>query len=125
MNELDGIRIIALEDGPELDIIAGEGSARAPIWPGMGAQLRSINLISLGAGAATIELRHPSEAVYYVTDGGGAAVDVDAGEVQDVHPGSMVHIDAGTGYVMRAGEAGMALIGGPSPADPSLYEGIG
>jgi hypothetical protein len=36
----------------------------------------------------------------------------------------MVHVDAGTPYELVAGDEGMELIGGPCPADPSLYEGV-
>jgi hypothetical protein len=36
----------------------------------------------------------------------------------------MVHVDAGTPYELVAGDEGMELIGGPCPADPSLYEGM-
>ena len=118
----DEIRIIDAADGPRLEIVEGEGHARAVVWPGMGALLRSIHTISLGAGARTIELRHPSEAVYYVAEGSGEAVDVVAGDAQAVRPGSMVHVDPGTAYVIRAGDAGMSLVGGPAPPDPAFYE---
>jgi hypothetical protein len=33
----------------------------------------------------------------------------------------MAHVDAGTTYRFRAGDAGLDLIGGPAPADPALY----
>ncbi|MGH2869558.1 MAG: hypothetical protein ACRDNK_18585 [Solirubrobacteraceae bacterium] len=119
----DQIQVVALEDGPPLAIVEGEGSAHAVIWPGIGAQLRSIHRIELAAGASTIKLRHPSEAVYYVIGGSGETVDVDAAEAEALRPGSMVHIDPGTMYVLSAGEHGLSLVGGPSPPDPALYEG--
>jgi quercetin dioxygenase-like cupin family protein len=119
------IKVIALAEGPALEIIEGDGRAHAVIWPGMGAQLRSIHWIELAAGARTIATRHPFEAVYYVVDGTGEALDVDDGEAQPVRPGSMAHVDAGTTYVLAAGEEGMSLVGGPCPADPAVYEGLG
>jgi quercetin dioxygenase-like cupin family protein len=112
-------------DGPALGIVAGEGSARAVVWPGMGAQLRSMHRISLGPGARTIELRHPSDAVYYVIFGSGAAVDRTSGGRDALVEGSMVHVDAGTPYELAAAGDGMELVGGPCPADASLYEGTG
>lgn len=125
MAEYDEIRIVGLEEGPDLGIVDGDGRAHAVIWPGMGALLRSIHRIELAAGARTITLRHPSEAVYYVIDGSGAAVDVDADEAQPLRSGSMAHIDARTKYAFTAGDHGISLVGGPSPPDPALYEGLG
>jgi mannose-6-phosphate isomerase-like protein (cupin superfamily) len=118
------IQVVALEHGPALQIVEGDGRAHAVIWPGMGARLRSIHRIQLRGGARTIELRHPSEAVYYVIDGSGEVVDADADQRQALRPGSMVHIDPGTTYVLSAGEEGISLVGGPSPPDPALYEGL-
>jgi mannose-6-phosphate isomerase-like protein (cupin superfamily) len=112
-------------EGPELDIVAGEGTARAVIWPGMGATLRSLHRLSLGADARTVELTHPSDAVYYVISGGGSAVDRTTGERSALVEGSMVHVDAGTPYELVAGGGGMELVGGPCPADASLYERVG
>ncbi len=118
------IQVVELEQGPRLDIVEGEGHAHAVIWPGMGAQLRSIHWIDLAPRARTIPLRHPGEAVYYVMRGGGEALDAGDGEAQPLRPGSMVHVDPETTYIVVAGEEGMSLVGGPSPPDPALYEGI-
>jgi mannose-6-phosphate isomerase-like protein (cupin superfamily) len=117
----DEIQVIDLDQGPSLPIVEGDGSAHAVIWPGMGAQLRSIHRIELMGGARTVQLRHSSEAVYYVVRGGGEAVDADADEVHALVPGAMIHIDPGTQYVLRAGADGISLVGGPSPPDPDLY----
>jgi quercetin dioxygenase-like cupin family protein len=78
--------------------------------------------ISLGEGAATIELRHPGEAVYYVIEGSGRASDPAAGTTHELVQGSMIHVEPGTPYVIRAGEGRLELVGGPSPPDPALYE---
>jgi hypothetical protein len=118
---LGDVVVVDPDGGPELALVAGEGSARAVVWPGMGAQLRSMHRISLGPGSRTIEMSHPSDAVYYVIAGDGEAVDPRAGDVSPLVTGSMAHIDAGTAYELVAGERGMELAGGPCPADPSLY----
>jgi quercetin dioxygenase-like cupin family protein len=112
-------------EGPQLDIVTGAGSARAVIWPEMGATLRSMHRISLGREARTVELSHPSDAVYYVISGDGAAADRTTGERNALVEGSMVHVDAGTRYELVAGGEGMELVGGPCPADASLYAGPG
>jgi mannose-6-phosphate isomerase-like protein (cupin superfamily) len=115
--------VASAAEGPELAVVAGEGTARAVIWPGMGAKLRSMHRISLGGGSRTTPLTHPSDAVYYVIAGGGEAVDGETGDAGALVEGSMVHVDAGTPYELVAGAEGMELVGGPCPADPRLYEG--
>jgi quercetin dioxygenase-like cupin family protein len=124
MGTREEIQVVNLEAGPPLRIVEGGGSAHAVIWPGMGARLRSIHRIELSSVARTVTMRHPSEAVYYVMEGGGEASDVDSGDAQELRPGSMVHIEPGTAYVLRAGGDGMLIVGGPSPPDPVLYEGL-
>jgi quercetin dioxygenase-like cupin family protein len=124
MGASDAIQILPLDRGPALSLVDGDGGAHAVVWPGMGAQLRSIHRIELGSGARTIEMRHPFEAVYYVIDGTGEAVDLDDHQRQPLRAGSMVHIDSGTKYVLSADGGGMSVVGGPSPPDPSLYEGV-
>jgi hypothetical protein len=118
---LGEVAVVDAEDGPELGIVVGEGRARAVIWPGMGARLRSMHRISLGPGSRTVELRHPTDAVYYVLDGGGEARDGDAGTGEPLVPGSMVHVDRETAYQLVAADGGMEIVGGPAPADPGLY----
>jgi len=125
MGSNEEIQVVPLEQGPPLDIVEGEGHAHAVIWPGMGARLRSVHRIELAAGARTIAMRHPSEAVYYVIDGSGEVLDMGDGEVQPLRPGSMAHIDVETTYRFGAGEEGLSLVGGPSPPDPAIYEGLG
>jgi quercetin dioxygenase-like cupin family protein len=124
MGASDEIQILPLDRGPALSIVDGDGSAHAVVWPGMGAQLRSIHRVELRGGARTIEMRHPFEAVYYVIKGTGEAVDLDADERQRLRAGSMVHVDSGTKYVLSADGDGMSVVGGPSPPDQALYEGV-
>jgi quercetin dioxygenase-like cupin family protein len=104
-------------EGPAIDLVDGEGSARALVWPEIGAAFRSMHLISLGAAARTRRQRHPDEAVYYVLGGSGNV----AGE--ELEEGSMVHVGPGAAYVFEAGADGLELIGGPSPPDSTLYDG--
>lgn len=119
------IQVVDLEQGPALAIVEGEGRAHAVIWPEMGGELRTIHRIELAAGAHTIPLRHPSDAVYYVMEGSGEALDVTDDAAHSLRPGAMAHVDAGTTYVFAAGENGLSLVGGPSPADPRLYAEVG
>lgn len=120
---LGEVAVIDAEGGPELAIIRGEGRAHAIVWPGMGATLRSMHRISLEPGSRTIEMQHVSDAVYYVISGAGSATDGHVGAANPLIEGSMVHVDAGTPYALIAGSEGIELLGGPAPADPSLYAG--
>ena len=118
------IAILDGSAGPPLDIVDGDGEARAVVWPGMGARARSLHHLWLGAGARTVALAHPCEAVYYVVDGAGSVTDANGGETQTLRVGSMFHVDPGTPYVAEAGAAGMELVGGPAPADPAQYAAL-
>jgi quercetin dioxygenase-like cupin family protein len=105
----------------QLDIVESPGAAHAVVWPGVGAEKRSMHLITLPAGGRTQTMSHPSEAVYYLIRGGGGVAGPGSAP-QEVSPGAMVHIEAETRYRFEATDAGMELIGGPCPADPDLYE---
>jgi quercetin dioxygenase-like cupin family protein len=122
MSEVGAVRVL---DGgascPELPIVEGSGVARAVVWPGVGAELRSMHRIQLASGARTVPLRHPMEAVYYVMNGSGTALDPDAATEQPLIEGSMVHIEPHTAYLFRAGPEGLEILGGPCPADVSMY----
>lgn len=117
----DRVVVVGGADGPELDLVAEGGSALAVIWPGMGARLRSMHRISLEAGGRTRALRHPGEAVYYVIEGAGSVRDADDSREEQLVEGSMVHVDAGTEYELRAADTRIELVGGPAPADPAVY----
>jgi quercetin dioxygenase-like cupin family protein len=114
----------ANEKCPRLPLVSGEGEAFAVVWPGVGANMRSMHRITLRPGSATVRMRHPMEAVYYVIAGDGVMRDPDNGTSNAVIEGSMIHIEPDTAYVCVAGKTGMELIGGPCPADPALYRGL-
>jgi mannose-6-phosphate isomerase-like protein (cupin superfamily) len=110
--------------GPRLPIVEGGGEARAVVWPGVGAHARSLHHLWLSPGGRTVPLSHLSEAVYYVIAGDGSVVDRSSGETQPLRAGAMFHVDPETVYVAEAGGAGLELVGGPAPADASLYYGL-
>lgn len=122
--ELGEVAVVDAALGPELPIIEHDGSARAVIWPGMGAELRSLHRISLQPNGRTIRLSHPSEAVYYVISGSGAVCLTTDAPKEALIEGSMVLIEPGSDYALCASSDGMELVGGPSPADPALYESM-
>jgi quercetin dioxygenase-like cupin family protein len=119
------VRVLDAGDGcPALPLVEGEGVARAVIWPGIGAQLRSMHRISLAPGARTLPQRHPMEAVYYVLSGEGTVRDLKHPPARPLVEGAMVHVEPDTAYVLEAGAEGIEVLGGPCPADPTLYAGL-
>ena len=105
-----------------LPLVASGGEAVAVVWPGVGSQHRSLHRVLLQPGGYTVDLRHPSESVYYVRSGSATVVDADNGEQQPLVEGSMVHVDPATAHRFEAGASGAEIVGGPCPPDPSIYE---
>jgi quercetin dioxygenase-like cupin family protein len=114
------VRVLTPSDRP-LPLVDGAGTAVPVVSPATGARHRSMNLLHLDAGAATLPLRHPTEAVYFLRAGRARVTDVDRATGQDLVSGSMVHIGPGAAYRFDAAEDA-DLVGGPCPPDPSLYE---
>lgn len=108
---------------PEIKVVNGAGKAKVVMWPGTGAKHRTMHLIDLQDGAGTVPFQHGGESVYYVIAGRGAVRDLAADSETALDEGAMVHIEAGDRYAFRA-DAGtdLRLVGGPCPADTSLYE---
>lgn len=117
-----GVQVIPLRGtGPLLPIVQGDGSARAVIWPGTGATMRSIHLVQLAPSSGTVPLVHPTESVYYVLDGTGTVAGDGPSPATPLAPGAMVHVGPGTGYRFAAGTGGLEIFGGPCPYDPAIY----
>jgi quercetin dioxygenase-like cupin family protein len=117
-----GVQVIPLRgNGPLLPIVQGDGSARAVIWPGTGAAMRSIHLIELAPSSATVPQVHTTESVYYVMDGTGTVAKDGTSPGAALSPGAMVHVGPGTAYRFAAGTAGLEIFGGPCPCDPASY----
>ncbi len=116
------VRVIDSAIGcPDLPIVVGEGYAKAVIWPGGGAQHRSMHLIKMESGSSTIALFHSSDCVYYVLAGSGSIEDIISGEAKSLAEGAMVHIDAGDTYKLHSDSGEFSVVGGPCPADPKFY----
>jgi mannose-6-phosphate isomerase-like protein (cupin superfamily) len=120
--KFDKVRVIDSRGScPDVRIVEGEGWAKAVIWPGNGALYRTFQIINLGAGSSTRSLDHETDSVYYVMRGAGVVEDVRGKTDESIVEGSMIHIDAGDTYRIRAGDAGLELLGGPCPADERWY----
>jgi mannose-6-phosphate isomerase-like protein (cupin superfamily) len=123
MTDPEAVQVVDCDEAcPRLPIVDGEGIARAVIWPGAGARLRSMHLIRLGSQARTIEMTHPMEAVYYVISGAVLATDVSTRSTQRAVDGSMILVEPGTPYLLRAEGAAVEMVGGPCPPDRAIYD---
>jgi mannose-6-phosphate isomerase-like protein (cupin superfamily) len=122
----DIVRVIdSAADCPQIPIIDGGGNAKVVLWPGNGSRFRTVQILTLEGGARTIPLNHPSDSVYYVVSGSGSVIDLASGEISPLSEGAMVHVDAGDSYRFSADKSqGIKLLGGPCPADESLYVGL-
>ncbi len=108
--------VAILRGGAPLGIVAHGGTAEAIAAPATGSHHRSMHRIRLDPGGETIPLRHPSEAVYFVAEGGGAV-----GE-HELKAHDMVYVPRRTSYTFKAASP-MTIYGGPCPPDPRLYGG--
>jgi mannose-6-phosphate isomerase-like protein (cupin superfamily) len=121
----ESIQVIDSVHSQEIPIVDGIGNAKVVVWPGTGARHRTFQVINLGENSKTVQLCHPeSDDAYYVLKGQGSVFDVGTGEAQELGEGGMVHIDAKDRYQFVASASGMDLLGGPCPADISLYAGL-
>jgi mannose-6-phosphate isomerase-like protein (cupin superfamily) len=121
----ESIQVIDSVHSQEIPIVDGIGNAKVVVWPGTGARHRTFQMINLGENSKTVQLCHPeSDAAYYVLKGQGSVFDIGTGEAQELGEGGMVHIDAKDRYQFVASASGMDLLGGPCPADISLYAGL-
>ena len=106
--------------GADLGLVVG-GSYREIVGPSRSARCRSLYAVDLPPGSASQPLAHGSEAVYYVASG-----EVEVGELlgtrrqrHNLREGAMFHVAPGGSYVLSSKD-GAALVGGPSPCDPTL-----
>lgn len=116
------VRVIdSAVDCPEVPLVEGKGNAKVVLWPGNGAEFRSIQLFTLEKGDRLIPLKHVNDCVYYVIEGAGVVESIPDRETQPLIEGSIVHIDASDEYRIHAGDNGMRFLGGPCPPDEALY----
>lgn len=115
------MRIVHEQDwGPDLGLVKG-GRWREIIGEGVGARCRSSYSVEIDAAGSTSWLAHGVEAVYYVASG-SAVVEESLASHKHHHPlqeGAMFHVAPGSTYRLSSAD-GARLVGGPSPADPTL-----
>lgn len=119
------VRVIdSAVDCPEIPLVDGKGNAKVVLWPGNGAEFRSIQLFTLEKGDRLIPLKHVNDCVYYVIEGTGFVESLPDNETQNLIEGSILHIDANDEYRILAGDNGIRFLGGPCPPDNALYANL-
>lgn len=109
---------------PEIPLVEGQGNAKVILWPGNGAEFRSMQLFTLHTGDQSVALKHINDCVYYVIAGAGLIESLADGSRQELVEGSIVHIDANDEYRIAAGDYGIKFLGGPCPPDAALYASL-
>jgi len=120
------IRVVRADvDGVALPLVEGPGRMDALVWTGMGAVHRAMHRTALERGGRTVRLCHRrSEAVYFVVRGRGVAVEGNGAAVHPLRAGMMLHVAAGTPYMIQTETEPLVCVGGPCPPDEELYQEI-
>lgn len=119
------VRVIdSAADCPEIPLVDGKGNAKVILWPGNGAEFRSMQLFTLEKGDRSVPLKHTNDCVYYVIEGAGTVESVPEKVSQPLVEGSIIHIDSNDEYRILAGADGIRFLGGPCPPDEALYANL-
>jgi mannose-6-phosphate isomerase-like protein (cupin superfamily) len=112
-------------DGVQLPLISSD--ARLVIWPGVGADIATMNYVVLQPGEANVPHVHAdSEDTIFILEGEGTVADLDAGLEYKLGAGSVVHVDPGTQHaVANIGQKPLRSVGGPCPPDYDILRRCG
>jgi len=110
------------KDFVEIPLVKG-GTAKAIIWPGMGAKHGSMHYIVMKPGEENIMHKHKeSEDMFYIVQGSGVVVDGDTEEEHPFEKGDFVFVEPNTKHAVKSlGPEDYISVGGPSPADIEVY----
>jgi quercetin dioxygenase-like cupin family protein len=117
-----GLRVIGREEwGPDLGLVRA-GRWREIVGPSVGGNRRSLHAVELEPEGATQPLAHGVEAAYYVWAGRVRVAEFLGSHTQrhELGAGAMFHVQPGASYRIAAAGEDAVLLGGPSPAEPTL-----
>ncbi|MGH2376554.1 MAG: cupin domain-containing protein [bacterium] len=113
----------AARDGVPLPLISRQ--ARLIVWPGVGAQVASMNRVVLEPGEANVPHTHAeSEDTIFVLEGGGTVRDFTNDVVLPVEAGCVIHVPEGIHHAVGA-KTRMISVGGPCPPDLAMLRATG
>jgi quercetin dioxygenase-like cupin family protein len=112
-------------DGVPLPMIGKQ--VRLVVWPGMGAEMATMNFAVLEPGEENVPHTHEeSDDVIAVFDGLGSIDDLTNGQTHEFRAGDVVFVRAGVHHKVKA-DRGVALVsaGGPCPPDYGMLRALG
>lgn len=99
--------------------------ARLIVWPGVGAQIASMNHVILEPGESNVpHAHHASEDTIFILEGRGTVRDFDHDVVLPVETGCVIHVPEGIQHAVTA-ETRMVSVGGPCPSDRAMLRAAG
>ncbi len=99
--------------------------ARLIVWPGVGAQVASMNHVVLEAGEANVPHTHAeSEDTIFILEGRGTVRDFTHDVILPVEAGCIIHVPEGIRHAVTA-ETRMVSVGGPCPPDLAMLRAAG
>ena len=104
----------------------GKG-ARLVVWPGVGAEIATMNMAILEPGEENQPHAHEeSDDTIAILEGEGSIDDLDAGTTHDFAAGDVVFVSAGTRHKVKA-DKGVRIVsaGGPCPPDYGMLRALG
>jgi quercetin dioxygenase-like cupin family protein len=104
----------------------GKG-ARLVVWPGVGAEIATMNMAILEPGEENQPHAHAeSDDTIAILEGQGSIDDLDAGTTHDFTVGDVVFVRAGTRHKVKA-DKGVRIVsaGGPCPPDYGMLRALG
>jgi|AntRauTorcE11898_2_1112593.scaffolds.fasta_scaffold21724_2 quercetin dioxygenase-like cupin family protein len=113
---------------PEKDFVlipyVKEGTAKAIIWPGMGAKYGVMNYFVMKPGGENVPHKHDdSEDMFYIAQGQGVVADLDNNIEHPIEAGCFVYVEPGTMHAAKSyGPDDYISIGGPTPPDPEMFK---
>ena len=120
------VRVLDAEnDGLPLPMISR--NARLVVWPGMGAEIASMNFVVLEPGEKNDPHTHAtSDDTIVILEGSGSIEDLSSRKVHQFQAGDVVHVRAGISHCVRA-DHGVRIVsaGGPCPPDRMMLKAAG
>jgi quercetin dioxygenase-like cupin family protein len=115
----------AEKEGVPLPMI-GKG-ARLVVWPGVGADIATMNLAILEPGEENKPHAHDaSDDTIAILEGEGSIDDLDGGETHDFTAGDVVFVRTGVRHKVKADKGvGIVSAGGPCPPDYGMLRALG
>jgi quercetin dioxygenase-like cupin family protein len=104
----------------------GKG-ARLVVWPGVGAEIATMNLAILEPGEENVPHAHEaSDDTIAILEGAGSIDDLDAGATHEFGAGDVVFVRAGVRHKVKADRGvGIVSAGGPCPPDYGMLRALG